>query len=407
MFPSDLVGFFEAVVRTGFTVLVSGGPGAGKTTFLVELCGLISPMERLITAEKALLELRLEDYPERHPNVVALHTRQANSEGVGEVAVRSIVELTRRLNPDRVIVGELVEDEALDMLDAASMCKRGSMATIHAHRPEIALTRLAYYVAKSNTKLPEYAVWNQIAGTIDFVVHIDLVRNQGTGRPMRRVTSIREIAGLGEAGGVASTELFGLDEGGQLVQRCAIEPGHARQMVLAGFDPTRLVPTSVNEPGRGRDRTSRRVALSFGVAHHHCVRPATEAEPVVRMRLIRRLGGRHCRGDGRVVAMADSMGAACAGCGAMGWWVTGLIADRDRRGPGELERVEALATWTEQLRDVLMAGDQPIGAIQATVATCPEPVRPQVRALASRLGRQPEQVVLRQFADDLDDPTAV
>jgi len=246
MFPSDLVGFFEAVVRTGFTVLVSGGPGAGKTTFLVELCGLISPMERLITAEKALLELRLEDYPERHPNVVALHTRQANSEGVGEVAVRSIVELTRRLNPDRVIVGELVEDEALDMLDAASMCKRGSMATIHAHRPEIALTRLAYYVAKSNTKLPEYAVWNQIAGTIDFVVHIDLVRNQGTGRPMRRVTSIREIAGLGEAGGVASTELFGLDDGGQLVQRCAIEPGHARQMVLAGFDPTRFVPTSVN-----------------------------------------------------------------------------------------------------------------------------------------------------------------
>ncbi|MCW2749761.1 MAG: gspE [Aeromicrobium sp.] len=246
MFPSDLVGFFEAVVRTGFTVLVSGGPGAGKTTFLVELCGLISPMERLITAEKALLELRLEDYPERHPNVVALHTRQANSEGVGEVAVRSIVELTRRLNPDRVIVGELVEDEALDMLDAASMCKRGSMATIHAHRPEIALTRLAYYVAKSNTKLPEYAVWNQIAGTIDFVVHIDLVRNQGTGRPMRRVTSIREIAGLGGAGGVASTELFGLDDSGQLVQRCAIEPGHARQMVLAGFDPTRFVPTSVN-----------------------------------------------------------------------------------------------------------------------------------------------------------------
>ena len=93
-------------------------------------------------------------------------------------------------------------------------------------------------------------------------------------------------------------------------------------------------------------------------------------------------------------------------CGAMGWWVTGLITGRDRGGHGELERVEALATWTEQLRDVLMAGDQPIGAIQATVSTCPEPVRPQVRALASRLGRQPEQLVLRQFADELDDPTA-
>jgi len=93
-------------------------------------------------------------------------------------------------------------------------------------------------------------------------------------------------------------------------------------------------------------------------------------------------------------------------CGAIGWWATGLLVDRKGSGPGELERVEALATWTEQLRDVLMAGDQPIGAIQATVSTCPEPVRPQVRALASRLGRQPEQVVLRQFADELDDPTA-
>lgn len=93
-------------------------------------------------------------------------------------------------------------------------------------------------------------------------------------------------------------------------------------------------------------------------------------------------------------------------CGAIGWWVMGLSADRKKSGPGDLERVEALATWTEQLRDVLMAGDQPIGAIQATVSTCPEPVRPQVRALAARLGRLPEQVVLRQFADELDDPTA-
>ena len=246
MFPPDLVGFFEAVVRTGFTVLVSGGPGAGKTTFLVELCGLIPPSERLITAEKGLLELRLEEHPERHPNVVALHTRQSNTEGVGEVPVRAIVELTRRLNPDRVIVGELVEDEALDMLDAASMCKRGSMATIHAHRPEIALTRLAYYVAKAETKLPEFAVWNQIAGTIDFIVHIDLVRNSGREAPVRRVTSIREVAGLGEGGGVASTELFGLDESGDLVQRSPLEPGHAKQMALAGFDPRAFVPAHTN-----------------------------------------------------------------------------------------------------------------------------------------------------------------
>ncbi|MCW2749760.1 MAG: hypothetical protein JWR83_870, partial [Aeromicrobium sp.] len=153
------------------------------------------------------------------------------------------------------------------------------------------------------------------------------------------------------------------------------------------------------------------VALSFGaLLIITALLPAREeTEPVVRMRVdVRRIGSR------ALVAVMVAVAVLAATrwvlpalvCGAMGWWVTGLIADRDRRGPGELERVEALATWTEQLRDVLMAGDQPIGAIQATVATCPEPVRPQVRALASRLGRQPEQVVLRQFADDLDDPTA-
>ncbi len=153
------------------------------------------------------------------------------------------------------------------------------------------------------------------------------------------------------------------------------------------------------------------VALSFGaLLIVSALLPArVEAEPVVKMRIdIRRLGSRALVAVmvAVVVLAATRWVLPALVCGAMGWWVTGLIADRDRRGHGELERVEALATWTEQLRDVLMAGDQPIGAIQATVATCPEPVRPQVRALASRLGRQPEQVVLRQFADELDDPTA-
>ena len=106
------------------TILISGGPGAGKTTLLKELLGAVSPLERIVTVEKGLLELRLEDDP-RHPDAPALYTRQANTEGRGAVSARELVELTRRLNPDRVIVGELVEDEALEMLDVASMCKRG------------------------------------------------------------------------------------------------------------------------------------------------------------------------------------------------------------------------------------------------------------------------------------------
>ena len=116
----------SAPVRCGFTILASGPPGAGKTTLLTELLGEVSPLERIITVEKNLLELRLEDDP-RHPDAPALFTRHANSEGEGEITTCQLVGLTRRLNPDRVVVGELVEDEALDMLDVASMCKRGCL----------------------------------------------------------------------------------------------------------------------------------------------------------------------------------------------------------------------------------------------------------------------------------------
>jgi len=113
LFPHWIIPQLTALVRTGFTMLVSGGPGAGKTTLLTELLGVVSPLERIVTVEKSLLELRLEDDP-RHPDAPALFTRQANAEQRGEVTTRSLVELTRRLNPDRVVVGELVEDEAYE-----------------------------------------------------------------------------------------------------------------------------------------------------------------------------------------------------------------------------------------------------------------------------------------------------
>ena len=107
LFPHPLVERLRALVRCGFTLLVSGPPGAGKTTLLTELLGEVSPLERIITVEKNLLELRLEDDP-RHPDAPALFTRHANAEGEGEITTRQLVELTRRINPDRVVVGELV-----------------------------------------------------------------------------------------------------------------------------------------------------------------------------------------------------------------------------------------------------------------------------------------------------------
>jgi Flp pilus assembly CpaF family ATPase len=248
LFPHSVVPQLRALVRCGFTILVSGPPGAGKTTLLTELLGEVPPRERIITVEKNLLELRLEDDP-RHPDAPALFTRQANAEGAGEITTRQLVELTRRLNPDRVVVGELVEDEALDMLDVASMCKRGSLATIHAHSADIVLHRLAYYVAKSNTSLPEYAVWSLIAQTIDFIVHIDLVRNVvDDDAPTRRVTSIIEVGGLGEAGGVASTEVWSLDERQRLAQLAPLSTRHMQRLQRAGY-PTELFATERIEWG--------------------------------------------------------------------------------------------------------------------------------------------------------------
>lgn len=118
------------------------------------------------------------------------------------------------------------------------MCKRGSLATIHAHTADIVLQRLAYYVSKSNTNLPEFAVWSLIAQTVDFVVHIDLVRNAARElAPVRRVTSIIEVGGLGEAGGVSSTEVWGLDELGELTQLAPLSPRHLNRLRLSGYAP--------------------------------------------------------------------------------------------------------------------------------------------------------------------------
>lgn len=235
LFPHAVVATLRALVRTGFTILVSGPPGAGKTTLLIELLGEVPPLERIITVERSLLELRLEDDP-RHLDAPVLFTRTANAEGAGEITTRQLVELTRRLNPDRVVVGELVEDEALEMLDVASMCARGSMATIHAHTVDVVLSRLVYYVAKSDTDLPEFAVWNLIAQTIDFIVHVDLVRNTGTDSipAVRRVTSITEVGGLGEGGGVSTTEIWGLGHDGDLVMRSPMSTVVRRRLATAG-----------------------------------------------------------------------------------------------------------------------------------------------------------------------------
>ena len=244
MFPQWLVPQLEALVQAGMTMLISGGPGAGKTTLLKELIGAVPASERIVTIETALMELALEHDP-RHPDVVALHTRDANTEGKGAVRAVALVEITRRLNPDRVIISELIEDEALEMLDVASMCKRGSMATIHAQTVEQVLGRLVFYIAKSKTVLPEFAVWELIGQTIDFVIHIDMVRNAGDATTRRRVTAIEEFAGRNlDGGGVRRTKVWGVNPFGEFVQQHPLEARHLERLQLAGISPELFTPNA-------------------------------------------------------------------------------------------------------------------------------------------------------------------
>ena len=396
------------MVQCGFTILVSGPPGAGKTTLLTELLGEVSPRERIITVEKNLLELRLEDDP-RHPDAPALFTRSANAEGEGEITTRQLVELTRRLNPDRVVVGELVEDEALDMLDVASMCKRGSLATIHAHTSDVVLQRLAYYVAKSNTKLPEFAVWSLIAQTVDFVIHIDLVRNVVERRRARAPCDVdhrdrraRRARWAGGDRGLGDRRRGNADAAGAAVG--ASPPAAASR---------RLRPAAVRTGGGlvsaiRRARRARRSLFVLGV-----VLVATPPAPACRHDAAIPLAeapGRSARGRAhRRHAPCCSCRAGC--CPPRSWavlrsgrppvgWAADVAMSR------EIERLDALASWIESVRDVLMAGEQPVGAITSTVAACPPVIRPHVRRLALGLARQDPDHVFRRFADELDDPLA-
>src|SRR5262249_54277563 len=145
---------------------ISGGTGAGKTTLLNVLSAFIPDGERVVTIEDAA-ELQL-----RQQHVVRLETRPPNIEGKGAVRQRQLVINALRMRPDRIIVGEVRGEEAIDMMQAMNTGHEGSMTTIHANSPRDALSRLETMVAMANLNLPEKAVREQIASAINLVVQI-------------------------------------------------------------------------------------------------------------------------------------------------------------------------------------------------------------------------------------------
>ena len=185
MFNDSMAEFFSVVVRSRLNILVSGGTGSGKSTFLGAICESIPDGERIVTIEDAA-ELVLDQL-----HVVRMETRPPNVEGTGNIAARDLVVNALRMRPDRIIVGEVRAGECLDMLQAMNTGHDGSLTTAHANSPRDAISRLSTMVLMSGMELPASAIREQIVSAIDLIIH---VRRFEDG--IRRVESVDELVGL-------------------------------------------------------------------------------------------------------------------------------------------------------------------------------------------------------------------
>jgi pilus assembly protein CpaF len=229
----DLAGFLSACVAARKNVMIAGATNAGKTTLLRALANEIPPHERLITVERAL-ELGLGEFQDLHPNVVAFEERLPNSEGQGEISMAELVRRSLRMNPSRVIVGEVLGDEIVTMLNAMSQGNDGSLSTIHANSSIEVFNRISTYAIQSKERLPTDATQMLIAGAIDFVVFIQRRNEFGNGGRLRRiVTSVREVNGVD--GRVLSSEVFAAGPDGRALPAAPISC--LEELVAAGYRP--------------------------------------------------------------------------------------------------------------------------------------------------------------------------
>lgn len=226
-----MLDFLRGAVACRLNVIISGGTGAGKTTLLNVLSSFISEKERIVTIEDAA-ELMM-----RQRHVVRLETRPPNIEGSGAVRQRQLVINALRMRPDRIVIGEVRGDEALDMLQAMNTGHDGSLTTIHANSPRDALYRLDTMVAMANLNIPERAVRQQIASAINLIIQITRLSDGH-----RRVTAISEVTGM-EQDVITMQDIFvfdrvGLGKEGKVTGRfraTGIRPKCSPQLQASGF----------------------------------------------------------------------------------------------------------------------------------------------------------------------------
>jgi pilus assembly protein CpaF len=234
----------QGCVKARLNILISGGTGAGKTTFLNVLSSYISNRERIITIEDAA-ELQL-----KQEHVVRLETRPPNIEGRGAVQQRQLLINSLRMRPDRIIVGEVRSDEALDMLQAMNTGHDGSLTTIHANSPRDALSRLETMVAMANLNIPDAVCRRQISSAINLVVQVSRL-SDGT----RKIINITEITGM-EADIIAMQDIFvydkrGIRDSGEVIGEfvpTGVRPKFSDRLLVSGIE----LPASMFELARRR-----------------------------------------------------------------------------------------------------------------------------------------------------------
>jgi pilus assembly protein CpaF len=215
----EAIQFLDAAVKSRINIVISGGTGSGKTTLLNVLSGFIPADERIITIENAA-ELQL-----RQEHVVTLESRPANIEGKGEITIRNLVINALRMRPDRIIVGEIRDEAALDMLQAMNTGHDGSMTTLHSNSPRDTLSRLETMTMMAGMDLPIRAIREQVSSAIDLVVHQERLRD-GT----RKVVNITEVTGM-EGDIITMTDLFVYEQ-----------IGYENNKVIGRMRPTGLRP---------------------------------------------------------------------------------------------------------------------------------------------------------------------